>query len=295
MAIYKTINSKTAIKTHSGLKNCLSYVLHPNKVLTNNIYVIGSLTENVSPESIYKEFIDVKKQFNKDNDRMYMHNIISFHPDEKITPEIALSFAIEFSEKTYPNHQSVIAIHTDKEHIHAHIVVNTVSFIDGAKIHKTQSDLKTDKMFCNDLCIKYNLSITEKGKHFDKTDMPMGEITAWNQNKYHLFIKSRRESYLVDCGLAVLNAIKSSKSKSDFINCMTDNGWETNWSDNRKNIVFKNRLGEKVRGTNIKKFFNIDVTKEGLMNEFNRNRTKSSERKRLLFGDEIERRKHKII
>lgn len=142
MAIYKSINSKTALKTHGGLKNCLHYILNPEKTSAENCYVIGPYEGSPdNADKIYEQFIMTKKHFNADSGRQYAHNMISFHKDEKITPEQALSFAIDFSEKAYGGHQVAIAIHSDKEHTHCHLVINTVSYIDGKKLHKSKKRL----------------------------------------------------------------------------------------------------------------------------------------------------------
>lgn len=291
MAIYKTINSKTAISTHAGLKNCLKYVLNPEKTNRELTYVTGPSSSILTPDSVFKEYLKVKKEFKKNAGRMYMHNVLSFHKNEEITPEEALDFVIEFAEKAYPNFQTTIAIHVDKEHIHAHMVINTVSFLDGSKIHKSKIDLENDKKICNDLCKKHGLSIAEKGKHYDGTDMDLGEITVWNKNKYHLLINTEKPSFLADCGIAVLSAIEKSKSKEEFIASMQENGWSVDWSERRKHIVFSNLSGKKVRDTNLKKSFNIDATKEGLAIEFERKGAKQEKSQRLGNNRVVDQRK----
>lgn len=291
MAIYKTINSKTAISTHAGLKNCLKYVLDSEKTNRELTYVTGPSPSIITPDAVFNEYLNVKNEFKKDTGRMYMHNVLSFHKNEEITPEEALDFAIEFAESAYQGYQTIIAIHIDREHIHAHMVVNTVNYIDGSKIHKSKIDLENDKKICNELCKKHELSIAEKGKHYDGTDMDFGEITAWNKNKYHLLINSEKTSYLADCGIAVLSAIEKSKSKEEFIASMQENGWTVDWSERRKHIVFSNLSGKKVRDTNLKKSFNIDATKEGLAIEFERKGAKQEKSQRLSNNRVVDQRK----
>lgn len=58
---------------------------------------------------------------------MYNHNVISFAPDDPITPSQALAFGKEFAEKWFPKYQTLIAVHQDREHLHIHFVTNTVS------------------------------------------------------------------------------------------------------------------------------------------------------------------------
>ena len=58
---------------------------------------------------------------------MYYHNIISFHKDEKVSPEGVLELGRLFADKFFPGFQNLIAVHQDKDHLHAHIVSNSVS------------------------------------------------------------------------------------------------------------------------------------------------------------------------
>lgn len=236
--------------------------------------MIGPYTPNsMDFNSVYGSFLDVKKEWDKDDKRMYAHTVISFPPNEAITPEQALEFGIRFAEKTYDGYQVAVAVHLDKEHTHIHFVINSVSYVDGKKFQMSRNDLKRDKEYCNELCAEYGYSIAEKGKHADNSPMKSGEITAWNKDKYHLLTNLDKPSYVSDCGLAVLRAMETATSKETFISAMADSGWITEWSDSRKHIVFKNSDGKKVRDSNILKTFNINCTKGELENEFERTRT----------------------
>ncbi len=220
-------------------------------------------------KKVYGAFMDVKNEWDKDSGRMYTHSVLSFPKDENITPEQALEFGIRFAEKTYSGFQTVVAVHTDKEHIHCHMVVNTVSYLDGHKLQKSRKDLKADKEYCNDLCLEYGLSVAEKGKHADGTEIEEGEIIAWDKNKYRL-LAGERKSYLADCGIAAATALMKSTTKEQFLSLMKEQGWEVQWSDSRKHITFVNADGKKVRDTNLEKTFNLPISKEAIAREFER-------------------------
>ena len=64
----------------------------------------------------------------------YYHLIQSFKPGEA-TPELALEIAKEFAEEHLPGFEAVIAVHVDKEHIHAHTIFNSVNAVTGKKYH----------------------------------------------------------------------------------------------------------------------------------------------------------------
>ena len=279
MAINKTINRSS--KSKAGMRNCIEYVLKPGKTDTSLTYMTGPAPEELNWSNVYNAFMEEKKIWNKLGGRLYNHNVISFHKDENITPEEALEFGKEFAEKWFPDHQSLIAVHKDREHVHIHIVTNTVSYVDGRKLHNSRKELQRMKDFTNQMCKDRELSIAEKGKHFNGESIEKGELIAWSKDKYNLLNDSSRKSYVTDCAVAILEVLEDiCESISDFINAMQDKGWKVNWTDKRKNITFENEKGEKVRDTNISKTFNMNIGKEALIYEFERQKAIREERAR---------------
>ena len=274
MAVNKTINKRT--NTHGAMRNCIEYVLRREKTSELLTYVTGPYCyDEINYDQVYKTFLEEKWLWNKDSGRMYAHNIISWHKDEKITLKQAFEFGKEFAEKWFDGFQTLVAVHKDKEHIHCHLVTNSVSYEDGRKLHSTKNDLKQMKQFTNQMCRERGLSVTEKGKHFDGSQMEKGEIIAWSKEKYNLFLQQAKDSFVVECAMAVLKALENCISKEKFIEKMNQFGWNVNWTDKRKHITFQNQEGKKVRDSNLSKTFHLDISKEGLENEFNGNRQKS--------------------
>ena len=185
--------------------------------------------------------------WNKDTGRMYVHNIISWHKDEQITSEQALEFGKEFAEKWFSGFQTLVAVHKDKEHIHCHLVTNSVSYEDGRKLHNTKKDLERMKQLTNQMCRERGLTVAEKGKHFDGSQIEKGEVIAWSKDKYNLFRQQVKDSFVADCAMAVLKALENCISKEKFIEKMKQFGWNVNWTEKRKHITFQNQDGKKVR------------------------------------------------
>ena len=167
-----------------------------------------------------------------------------------------------------------------------HLVTNTVSYEDGRKLHNTRKDLERMKHLTNEMCIERGLSVASKGKNFYGEDLEEGHVRAWSKDKYHLLANESKDSYLTDCGLAVLDSMEQCESKEQFISSMRKRGWKVIWKDSRKNITFENEEGKKVRDKNISKTFNLNITKEGLLNEFER---QNKIRIRRESDDELER------
>ena len=270
MAVNKTINKRT--NTHGAMRNCIEYVLRQDK--TNELFtcVTGPYChDEINYDLVYRTFLEEKKVWDKDSGRMYAHNIISWHKDEQITPEQALEFGKEFAENWFSGFQTLVAVHKDKDHIHCHLVTNSVSYEDGRKLHNTRKDLECMKQLTNQMCRERELTVAEKGKHFDGSRIEKGEVIAWSKDKYNLFRQQVKDSFVADCAMAVLKALENCISKEKFIEKMKQFGWNVNWTEKRKHITFQNQDGKKVRDSNLSKTFHLDISKEDLENEFDRN------------------------
>ena len=254
------------------MRNCIEYVLRPDKTSELLTYVTGPYRhDEINYDLVYRTFLEEKKMWDKDTGRMYAHNIISWHKDEQITPDQALEFGKQFAETWFSGFQTLVAVHKDKDHIHCHLVTNSVSYEDGRKLHNTKKDLERMKQFTNQMCRERGLTVAEKGKHFDGSQIEKGEVIAWSKDKYNLFRQQVKDSFVADCAMAVLKALENCISKEKFIEKMKQFGWKVNWTEKRKHITFQNQVGKKIRDSNLSKTFHLDISKEDLENEFDRN------------------------
>lgn len=269
MAINKVINKST--KSHGAMKNVIQYVLQEKKIIDGYADIIGPYEpDRITYDDVYQAFLMEKKIWKKDSGRMYAHNIISFHRDEKVTPEECMEIGRRFCDQFFSGHQSLIAVHQDRDHLHIHIVTNTVSYIDGRKLHQSKADLEKQKVFTNQLCKERGLSVAEKGKHFDGTKIEEGEIRGWSKDKYHLLVNEAKKSFVADCAIAIVETLQDCTSREAFIAGMTQRGWNVTWTAKKKHITFMNGNGDKVRDTNISKTFSMNIDKENLIHEFER-------------------------
>lgn len=287
MAINKTINKST--KSHGAMRNCIEYVLREDKTNRGLVYVTGPFSaDEITYDSVYQSFLEEKKLWGKDSGRMYAHNIISWHKDENLTLQQAFEFGKEFVEKWFDGFQTLIGVHKDRDHVHLHLVTNTVSYEDGHKLHNSKKDLERMKELTNQMCVERGLTVAQKGKDFHGNELEEGHVRAWSKDKYHLLLNDQKKSHVAECALAVMETREQSCSKEEFVKGMSVRGWRTAWTDSRKNITFENEEGKKVRDSNISKTFQMDVSKEGLLNEFERQteiRERATRSKRANSGE----------
>ncbi len=105
----------------------------------------------------------VKNIFNKKDGYTAFHFIQSFSPDDKLSYEKAHVIGLQFAEY-FKDFQVLVATHTDKQHLHNHLVINSVSFENGKKFHIGKKDLEEIKKFSNKLCEENGLSTIDLEK-----------------------------------------------------------------------------------------------------------------------------------
>lgn len=264
MAIIKAVKN-----SHSNIKHIINYVTKNEKTIGKKL----CSGFNCSIDTVITEMETTKKLYGKTGGRTYKHFVQSFSPDEKITAQQAHQLAGEFvnSFPLFSDFEVVYATHVDKNHIHTHFVVNSVSFQDGHKFQMSKKDLEDMKELSNTLCLKHGLSVCELGKKKSFNGKEREGVVSNDMNKYQ-FLKKAKEgkvkSYVQDTAVSVHQAMQNSCSKEDFIQCLEQKGYVVNWEKNHKYITFINQDGKKVRNSNLQKTYNMKVGKEELLELF---------------------------
>lgn len=273
MPVIKSINSRSNSK--AALKATLNYVFQGLKTTQELCFVTGDYMElEITPEKILRNFMETKELFEKEGGRMYKHFVISWHKDCPVTHEEALEMCKEWAEKVFPDFNCAISIHRDRDYVHGHIVVNSVSFIDGRKYHMNPQDLEAAKKISDEINIARGFSIVEKGKHYDGSDIEEGTIRSYDKDTYKALHNTERSNHLTQMITAILDVKSYATSKEEFISELYDKyGIEVTWEDKRKYITFLDiESGFKARNKNLGNTFTIDLSKEELLNEFERNK-----------------------
>ena len=147
----------------TSLENIIEYATNPDKTEQR---LFESAINCASVETAYDEMTATKKKFGKEDKVLAYHYIQSFKPGE-VTPELAHRIGVEFAEECFGDRfEVVIGTHLDKEHLHNHIVVNSVSFADGGKLRSTpESYYNIIRKTSDRLCKENELSVIENPKH----------------------------------------------------------------------------------------------------------------------------------
>lgn len=258
MAVFKISTAKAT--SQQALKSVIKYVLNDQKSPDKEINVTGFFSGEVTADAVYNSFMSNKARWHKENGRMYSHMMIAFHHDEKITPYEVSAVAHEFCDKAYPGHQALIVVHQDKQHLHAHIVMDSVSYEDGHKMQTSKKDLLKQREICDDICRSHGLSVTEKGKNFYGHSRNSGDITSWKKNTYRA-IKSEPPSApqrvdMLKLLIALIDALLYARSLSDFIERLKRAMWRVTWTPERKYVTFESMdTGRKFSSSNLNRTF----------------------------------------
>ena len=159
MAITKILNimESEGRNPASHLKNALEYIQNPDK--TEECVLVGGI--NCLPDTAFEQMEETKNIFHKTGKRQGYHVIISFSPEEKVTAEQAMYVLEHFAKDVLGDgYEAVYAVHTDREHMHGHLIWNSVSMTTGKKYNSPKGNWKNHlQPITNKYCDELGLSI----------------------------------------------------------------------------------------------------------------------------------------
>lgn len=243
MAIIEAISSK------ANIKRIISYVTQDNK--TNINLITG---KDCMAESCLEEMLYTKNLYHKNSGRQYIHIIQSFDPKDNLSAEQVHNIGIKLVN-TFNGFQVLVATHIDKNHLHNHLVINSVSFENGYKIQMSKKDLQYIKDYSDKLCLEIGSSV-----------IPKKEKTNYiKRNEYR--VAERGKSWKFKLMNAIDLSLAESNCKDDFIKNMNKLGYQLNWTDTRKYITYTTPEGYKCRDN---KLYDEKYSKGAMENEFRR-------------------------
>ena len=159
MAITKILNIQESEGRNpaSHLKNALEYIQNPDK--TEECVLVGGI--NCLPDTAFEQMEETKNIFHKTGKRQGYHVIISFSPEEKVTAEQAMYVLEHFAKDVLgDDYEAVYAVHTDREHMHGHLIWNSVSMTTGKKYNSPKNNWKNHlQPITNKYCDELGLSV----------------------------------------------------------------------------------------------------------------------------------------
>lgn len=239
------------------LKKAIDYICNGDKT-DDEIYVTTYLC---SRENAHKEFELTKKQFNSRTKTLAHHLIQSFVPEE-VSFEEAHQVGIELCEKILEGkYEYVLATHIDKDHIHNHIIFNSIDVEEGKIYHSYYGSYMNIRNQNDKLCREHNLFVIDQ-----ETEKEINEIKRrkfvnwydWNEDKKGSSYKSRLQ-FDID------RTIKQSINWQDFLSKMGSYGYEIKHG---KHIAFRSKNQQRfTRAKTIGANYTEERMKERILNK----------------------------
>ncbi len=216
MAIIKFTSGKINPRT------VINYVC--NKEKTTDKLISG---KDCMPESCEYEFAEVKKAFGKTDGRTYYHMIQSFSPDDRITPEQAHEVGLQMAE-LFKGYQVLVVTHTNKAHIHNHLVINSVNFENGKKLTISNQELEEIKNYSNSICLQNGWDVTEAKTRRNRNP-------KWKQIIIEDALTAMAESYSMD----------------EYISKLKELGIYVSYNPDYKYMTYSDAEGHKCRDAKL--------------------------------------------
>ena len=244
MAVIKRIASKATPK------KIVSYLTQEEKTEEK---LIGG--KDCDPDNIVNDFNMTQELYGKTGGVKYHHIIQSFSPEDNITPEKAHEIGKELAESQFKGFEVFVVTHKDKDHIHNHLVVNSVSFENGLKYNASNKSLWDIKRESNRLCERENLKTLDlyhkaekRISSAEKRIMDRGQI-PWKDELRQIIDIARERT-------------KDLQSFREFL----EKNFEIETRVTKNSISYKHPdHGKAIRGRSLGDKYN----KEELENEFN--------------------------
>ena len=139
----------------------MGYVAQDEKTQWRGISLVAG--HNCVPQSSYIEFLTTKKRFHKTEGRQFYHFVNPLRRGIGCRRSWPTPLEWSLAEKEFPDFEVLVATHIDTGHLHNHLIVNSVSCVDGRKLHQNSADLQHHRDVNDQICLKsHGLSVLPK-------------------------------------------------------------------------------------------------------------------------------------
>lgn len=230
----------------------MRYVKQEKKTRLGDRQLVSGI--NCRPESVYDDFLRTKLLYHKEDGRMFYHMVQSFPTGEAVDPAAAHAAALKLAEY-FEGREVLVCTHTDRDHIHSHFIINSVSLEDGRKLHISEPELSELRQ-CNDVvCAQFGLPVFQP-------ERPK-KTKAVASAEYHA--AARGESWKFQLMNYIDECMRYARTRDEFVLLMSRKSYNVRWQDSRKNITYTTPDGKKCRDDRL---HDEKYLKENMENEF---------------------------
>lgn len=173
---------------------------------------------------------------------MFYQFVQSFDPTEEVSPQEVHAIGLELAQKLFPEFEVVVATHVDADHLHNHLIVNSVSCETGRKLHQNAADLQRQRQVNDEVCMAHGLQVLEPPKRYEQEkQMRPGEYRS----------AVRGESWKFQLINTIDLCMRKSKTKAEFVRELERRGYQVRWEAARKCITYTTPKGKKCRDNRL--------------------------------------------
>ena len=251
MAIVHFVNYKRGTQSRAAMRGVMLYVMQEKKTAWEGEPLVSGI--NCQPQSVYDDFLNTKLLYHKDGGVMFYHMVQSFPKGAAVDPRQAHEAARRLAEY-FGGCEVLVCTHVDREHIHSHCVINSVSFETGKKLHMAKEQIQ-ELMWRNDaICQEMGLPVF---------DAPTQQARGMGGAEYHTALKG--QSWKLRLMNTIDECMKYAADKDAFVSLMASEGYQVRWENNRKYITYTTPDGMKCRDN---KLHEEKYCKEAMEHEF---------------------------
>ena len=185
---------------------------------------------------------------------MFYHMVQSFPKGEVVDPFAAHAAALKLAEY-FEGREVLVCTHTDRDHIHSHFIINSVSLEDGKKLHISEPELSELRQRNDQVCAEFGLPVFQPEQK--------KKVKAMTSAEYHIAAKGESWKFLL---MDVIDeCMRYARNRDEFILLMRSEGYSVRWQDVRKNITYTTPDGKRCRDDRL---HDEKYLKENMENEF---------------------------
>ena len=248
----------TTIKNRGGgrgaLAGVLQYIRQDEKTLWEGHRLVSGW--NCTAPTAWQEIQLTKERFVKTDGWQYYHFVQFFAATDGLTPQEAHAIGLELAQRKFPDFEVLVATHIDTDILYSHLIVNSVSFQNGRKLHQSAADLQAHRLANDEICAAHHLSILPP---------PQKQVQQKWMDTREYRSAAKGESWKFRLMNAIDQCMRFASTREDFISLMESEGYQVRWSATRKSITYTTPQGMKCRDDRLHE---LKYTKEVMEREF---------------------------
>lgn len=222
-------------QTRPCMTAVMAYTRQDTKTLWQGQSLVSGI--NCTPQSAYNDFLSTKLLYHKNDKTLFFHMVQSHPKEAEVDPVTAHAAAMKLAEY-FVGREVLVCTHVDRDHVHSHFIINSVSLEDGRKLHTAESQLQELRQRNDQICMQFGLPVFRQGQKRKK-------VKSMSTAEYHTAAKGgswkfRLMNTIDDC-------MRFSRSREEFITLMRGEGYDVRWGKSRQNITYTIPSGMKCR------------------------------------------------